>query len=129
LNCPDINWQTLAVSGSSCDQIELLDFAITSGFQQLVAEPTRGLNSLDVVLANDSIAVCDVRVVQPFYGSDHEQVEFSLYSCNSSDKAVTGEFSARCYDWNTADFDGMTNYLDSVDWNGLLMTYLTADSL
>jgi hypothetical protein len=26
-------------------------------------------------------------------------------------------------------FDGMANYLDSVDWNGLLMTHLTADSL
>jgi hypothetical protein len=49
-----------------------------------VAEPTRGLNLLDVVLANDPIAVCDVRVVQQFCGSDHEQVEFLLYSCDSA---------------------------------------------
>jgi hypothetical protein len=68
-----------------------------------VAEPARGLNLLDVIFTNEPVAVCDIRVVQPFYSSDHEQVEFLLYSCDSTDKAVTGEFYARCYDWNTAD--------------------------
>jgi hypothetical protein len=59
LNCPGINWQISAVSRSTHGQNDLLDFVITSGFQQLVTEPTRVLNLLNVVLTNNPIAVCE----------------------------------------------------------------------
>ena len=35
----------------------------------------------------------------------------------------------KVYDWDTADFNGMTEYLVSVDWYSLLTTNLTPDSL
>ena len=70
-----------------------------------------------------------MNVTSPFGNSDHCQVEFATYF----ERTIVSQFDNVCrtvYDWDTADFNGMTEYdLASVDWYSLLTINLTPDSL
>jgi hypothetical protein len=65
LRCPDIEW---AKSFPPSDNIQdkLLDFYVNHGFRQLVREPTRLGNILDVMLTNELLIIRDVNVQAPF---------------------------------------------------------------
>jgi len=107
-------------------QDALLDFAVTQGLCQIVQAPTRGDNLLYVILTNEPLSICNVDVIKPFSTSDHCQVKFSVFSdcINHSEKLVT-----KRYDWSSADYDSMSDYIAGIDWLGILSTRLTADSL
>ena len=55
-------------------------------------------------------------------------MEFATYfehtTASQSDNACR-----KVYDWDTADFNGMSEYLTSIDWYSMLTTNLTHDSL
>ena len=50
-NCPDVNWTEFKAPNDGV-QDALLECTIANGFSQLVLEPTRGKNILDIVLSN-----------------------------------------------------------------------------
>ena len=66
----------------------LLDLLITVGGLQLVKEPTRVDNVLDVVLTNNPILFYSISNRESFGNSYHLSVKFAIYFRNS---------------WNTAD--------------------------
>ena len=82
--CGDFNMQRLdwlALDGSqACRESYLTDFVINNGLSQLVLEPTRENNILDLVLSNDLLAVIDLTVSLPFSTSDHSSLSWSLWS-------------------------------------------------
>ena len=125
-NCGDIDWQSLKapIDGT---QDELLNFSITNGFSQVVQSATRADNLLDLVFSNEPLALCNVNVLHPFSTSDHCQVEFSVFA--DSALQTDANPSAVRFDWNKADFDGISNYLAAFNWFDLSHTNLTADSL
>lgn len=74
------------------------------------------------------MCVCNVSVTSPFGNTDQCQVEFTTYF----EQVIVSQLDSVCsemYDWNTADFNSMSEYLASVDWCALLTTNLTPDSL
>ena len=85
------------------------------------------LYTLDIVLTSEPLSICNIDVVQPFYKSDHCQIEFSLFTDNS-DLVNCNDANIKRYDWLRADYDGMSNYIAGIDWLQVLTTELTADS-
>ena len=127
LNCPGVDWVSLKAPADNI-QNALLDFAVTRGFSQIVDSPTRLDNILDIVLTSEPLAICNTNVIEPFSTSDHCQVEFSVFNDCAATAECRDEIVKR-YDWSSADYDAMSNYIASVDWLSLLSTNLTADNL
>jgi hypothetical protein len=125
-NCGGIDWNTLAAPTDGVQDL-LLNFSITNGFLQVVQSATRADNLLDLVFSNEPLGICNVNVIHPFGTSDHCQVEFSVFTDNTmqADDAP----SAKRFDWNNADFDGISSYIAAFNWLDMLTTNLTADSI
>lgn len=73
-NYPNINWNTLTASAQdSLNFVELtLDFSLT----QLVSQPTRDLNILDLVLTSAPDNISPISLTDGF--SDHKLLHFTL---------------------------------------------------
>ena len=131
-NCPGISWD---IPRAPADNIQdcLLKFVVENGFSQLVTEPTRQSNILDLVLCNEALLVSDVNVLSPIGGSDHSSIQFKVitsYDRPTGPKPSTNEHAVhRVYLWKHADYTAMRDYLLSVDWDSLLMYNLTVDTL
>ena len=116
-NLPNINWSTcnsIHCSKDSCSGI-FLDFYYTFGMHQLVTEPTRLDNILDLVLCSDFGCVLNTRSVTPFSTSDHSSVRFDVV-CKTPPRYQT--FSV--YDFQHADWNGIKSYLNNIDFFDLL---------
>lgn len=70
-NCPDIDWINLS---SSPPNHFLLNCCLNNYLSQIVQEPTRGDNILDLVFVNDLSFTSTVEVTDEFPGSDHRSV-------------------------------------------------------
>jgi len=131
-NCGDIDWQLL-VAPTDGTQDALLNFVIAEGLAQVVQYPTRNERILDIILTNEPLAMCRVEVLHPFSTSDHNQIEFSVFTdcidSNSDSDRLQPDLNVKHYDWSQADYDGMNNYIAAVDWLKILSVNLTADSL
>ena len=74
-NCPHINWQTLEVpAGADQRQVQefLIDISIAYGLTQLVNEPTRLENTLDLCFTTNATLVKNTQVIPGL--SDHHAV-------------------------------------------------------
>ena len=65
-----------------------LHFALVEGLSQLVLKPTRERKILGIVMCNEPLAICNVTVTMPLSNSDHNRVEFSLFSDSGSSNSV-----------------------------------------
>jgi len=125
LNCSHVDWTNLNARADGINDT-FLNFVVTNSLNQLVDIPTRGKNILDIVLTNEPLIISTVRVENPFSNSDHCQVMFDILVVDNQ-SAKPDATDQRC--WRKADFDGMSEYLQEVDWLSMLTTNLTADSL
>ena len=57
------------------------DCWLNNGLQQLIHVPTylNSLNTLDLVLTNDSGSIFNLQVIEPFSTSDHASVIYDMY--------------------------------------------------
>jgi hypothetical protein len=79
---------------------------------QLVQEPTRAKNYLDLVLCSDSNLIEDLNVEEPFETSDHQMITFTLVTKNCSRKNTK-----KFYNYFKADYDEIKQYAISKDWS------------
>jgi hypothetical protein len=68
-NISDINWNNISPQSDSLLENLLIDIVHEHFFSQIVNEPTRGSNILDLVLTTSTDHIQDVQVGEPF--SDH----------------------------------------------------------
>ena len=61
-NYPEIDWETKLTIGSLHNQVEFLNFVLVNGFDQLVDQPTRAQNTLDLILSNEDNLVQNVEI-------------------------------------------------------------------
>ena len=130
-NCPGINWGLLKAPADNIQDL-FLDFILSNGFSQLVNEPTRQGNILDLVLCNEPLLITSVDILSPIGNSDHASVEFNYSTrCSSSyeSQCNTEHDLRRVYKWGDADYDSINDYLSNVDWQLVLMCNLTVDTL
>ena len=85
---------------------------------QFVNSPTNHKNILDLFFSNDQFSISDISVTQPLSTSDHSIVEFSILDDRHS------LHSPASYDYARADWKGMIESLNSVDWCSILFLYL-----
>jgi len=77
LNLPKIDWLYLAAQNDGIHNLLLYQF-VSNGFTQLVTDPTRADNILDIILTNESTIISKVSVCEPLSNSDHSQVQFCV---------------------------------------------------
>jgi hypothetical protein len=125
-NYPSIDWIQDKVP---CDkrQSDFYQFVVSNGFRQVVREPTRGNNILDLVLLDEPVQLSNISVDPPFSTSDHNSVCFSIVVPYKAHTAHT-QPDIR-YLWNEADYPALCNYLYNVDWVSLLSVNFTADCI
>lgn len=127
LNLPNMDWHGHVVQNN--DIYEPFNLLIQGhGFVQFVKASTRNGNLLDVVLCNDSFLVSDCCVDSPLgcdtnYGkpSDHDSVHFKLQCLLKSRDDDLCDQHTLLYDFKRADYDGLNQFLMSVDWSAVLV--------
>jgi hypothetical protein len=91
---------------------------------------TREDNILDLVLVNEPITLTEVSVCTPFANSDHCQINFSIaLDCNHCPETVRHCEPYTIYAWESADYASMSNYMNSINWQNILSTHLSPNSL
>ena len=90
---------------------EFIDF-----LTQMIKTPTRGANTLDLILTNVPKYVADVQVM-PSPISDHDIVRlgFNLIKLRSSVTPPLDPFSFRSVNFLEADYNPMNNELNSIN--------------
>ena len=75
-NLPDIFWldSTESAVARSKEAKFIADIQQDSALHQLVQEPTRGSNTLDLLFTNVGDMIGDVRVIDGIIGSDHDAI-------------------------------------------------------
>ena len=76
-NCPGISWDRFKAPADNIQDL-FLDFTLSNGFSQLVNEPTRQDNILDLVLCNEPLHITSVDIQSPMRKSDHASVMFQF---------------------------------------------------
>ena len=106
----------------------IMDLFISHGFAQYVKHQTRQNNILDVVLANGPFIVQAIKVGAPFVNSDHCTILFKLHVADSTYAEPT-ETLYKHYIRDKADFISLNNYVEQVDWLGLMSVNLVPDDI
>ena len=71
-NMPNFNWNNNFDINAMCSlDACFANFIVSNGILQLITEPTRSFNTLDLLLVNDPLTTYDVTVEPPFSTSDH----------------------------------------------------------
>ena len=110
-NVSTINWANISPSPSSPVSMLLVDIVQDNFLSQLVSEPTRDKNILDLVLTTSTDYVQDLCVGDLF--SDHNLITFSINCMPYIPKPSKHEF----YCYEKADWNKLCNLLDIVPWN------------
>ena len=108
-NLPYFNWDLFVHPDNTP-----ADFVHDNGMTQLVSDPTRDESILDLILCSDVLCCDDVCCLAPLGSSHHSTVSFSLsLSLGQPPDPVT--YSNRP-NFSKADWNGLRNYLSSVNW-------------
>ena len=125
-NAPDLKWNDLESTNCSFNSEQLLEIIDEHGLTQLVKEPTRDDNILDLVLTNNVNIINNVRVNPGI--SDHDMVLFEVnLACRKKKKPVRRKIYTRKRADTTRikkelqdfanDFEEMKNESVDAKWN------------
>ena len=99
-NHRSINWNTLNAGSNDESFLQLTQNLFLT---QHVEEPTRGENTLDLVLTTNPDAIENLKVTIPLAETcDHNMIEFDL-KCRTTKKL----WKTKYYDYRNADYEGM----------------------
>ena len=110
-NFPSINWRDSEASSAS--GTKFLDMTIQNGLQQIVNEPTRENNLLDLVLTTPNISA-KTEVLSPFSTSDHNSILINIEAERPNEAPIP------FFDFRNADWTTIHSYMHSIDWIELL---------
>ena len=123
-NLPEYNWKTGNISAGSSYQacVKLQDFMGCNFLNQLVMEPTRGNNTLDLILTNNPRITIETNVGKPILVgiSDHSLVECVIghnpIAISNDQKVAIDPLSFRAVAYHHSDFEAMNAMLGDIDW-------------
>jgi hypothetical protein len=102
-NLPYIDWVSLT---SLAPGNKLTDFVKDNNMVQLVREPTRGNNMLDLVMSTEERLISNILVGNKLGGADHNMVEFTIKTSRQAPYGII-----RRPNFARADFQGLRNQL------------------
>lgn len=124
-NFPLINWSdNFDLSSLRPLEARLASFIIDRGMIQLIHEPTRLTNILDLLIVSDPFNAFDVSVTCPFSTSDHNCITWSSW-CPSSLKG--SDIPIFRYNFRRCDFSAMSSFLNQINWVQLFSTIAPND--
>ena len=126
-NLPHICWDNLALTRTHGIHDSFHEFFLCRDLYQLVQEPTRGDNLLDIILTSHPVSFDAVTVEPPIGNSDHDSVTFKLLHNTIPTESSHDVVNSPCFDFVKADFVAITNALIRVDWQDLFSNCLTID--
>ncbi len=99
---------------------------VAFGLDQLVRDPTRQHNFLDLIFCSDYLKCSKVVSLPPFCDSDHSSLTFNTFVVKSKCKAQSVTYRP---DFNKCDFSQFGVYLNAVDWQHILTNDITVDGM
>lgn len=108
-NQPLIDWANSGATGQT--GIHIFNCFSDLGLEQLVTEPTRGDNILDLVLVDNERTVTDVRVLEGIGNSDHSMVGFNIQSRELK------KLTPPCRKKRKINFRSLKLSLQNIDWD------------
>ena len=92
------------------------NFVINNGLHQLVFNPTRGENTIDLFLTNDNLAVINVTVLAPFSTSGHSSISLYTWFHAVSKPINLTDPSIPSFNFAKANYAGLSSYLFTQEW-------------
>ena len=111
-NLNDIDWVNLEAKCQIAN--DFLETVTLVGATQCVNFATRNDNMLDLLLCSDQNMIQDIYCSEPFSGSDHCSISYSIQKLSKQKKPKTVK---PCF--KKADYELINAYLATVDWNQL----------
>ena len=112
-NLAHIDWQKVSPTQTCKLSTEFCDTINDHSLDQLVSEPTRNGNILDLLLTNTTGIIHDVEVVEGIHGSDHEAIHFSIKSATPRRSTAPRAI----YNFRAANFDQFREVLSKIPWD------------
>jgi hypothetical protein len=109
-NLPELNFDSLNIPGNAIDAL-FYESLHDSGFNQLVFEPTRNDNVLDLIFSSDIMFIHNIVIDTPFCNSDHATITFTLNISGNYAEPLQNDFNFR-----KADYNMLEALLSSIDW-------------
>ena len=107
-NYRNIDWESMTGDGNS---EEFLNAIQDSFFKQIVREPTRQGNILDLVFTNNEALINQVEIGDKFDASDHHEIRFKINA-----RREVEQNTAMVPDFRRANYQGLRYHLREVDW-------------
>ncbi len=107
-NCPSIKWNSMHGDQEGSRLIEMVEDSFLS---QIVNQPTRGNNILDLLLTTDTDLITDCEVGEILSGCDHHMIRFRIRT-----KHQVTENKSKVPDYRNANFDLARELLFSEMW-------------
>ena len=120
-NLPDVDWLHYHAPSTPIYNI-FLDFVNNYGFHQYVNQPTRNNNILDIVMATSATFLSELFLSEPLGTSDHNKVIFRVNA-----HAVNSPEWVTYYDFVSADYNAINQYLSSLNWNEIFSHSINVD--
>ena len=112
-NYPNIKWGSRRTDKAGAKFLELIDDCY---LHQLVTEPTRYDNILDLVFSSEADMIEDVDVREPAVNSDLCTIHFNLVVRRQAKNNPDWQ----TIDYNRGDWESIRRYLDAIAWKPLL---------
>lgn len=112
-NLPDINWQTMATERNDSLHTELVKLVRDNFLWQLIDQPTRGDNILDLLLTNFPDRVMSLEIFDDILNTDHRMFEFVLnFNINKRPPA-----QRKVYNFKKVDWDALRLTIEHTPWD------------
>ena len=118
INCPDVNWKTLAsTNGEENEVIELFEESL---YRQIINFPTCGQNTLDVAFYKNCnlVAHLDEKFSSIYDCSDHKSIQLTLECPRQDAKETLGNFRS----FGNADYESINKILSTEPFKTVCFT-------
>ena len=111
--CGDFNYRGIKwdLLQSDSEGQKFLDVTLDCFMEQHVRQPTRGRNTLDLVLSTEGTIIKNIVIGEPLGNSDHAIVEFEI-ELKTEEKTWKNMY----YDYRNGNYEKIAEYLRSYDW-------------
>ncbi len=122
-NYPTINWASLTAV-SYLGQNIFCDRMVEMGFQQIVLEPTRHNNILDLIFVSEPNLLQNVNIQTPLIKCEHNPI-----SCVWLTQSPTVTNTKQRYNFARADYESFNIQLSQVNWTSVFLGVFDVNDL
>ena len=112
-NYRNVDWDLMIGNRESEEFLKVMQ---DNFLKQLVIEPTRGNNILDLIITNSDDIIEEVDVGGYLGNSDHREIRCKI----KFERAVRDKNVSKIPDFRRGNFEGLRSYLQEIDWHQMV---------